>query len=85
MENEWPLILGSAYAAHIDRSLYTVAARIGVHPKLFERLRDGKGCHVDTYTEVLRWFDLHWPADLEWPEAVPRKLIKAITARRTVA
>jgi hypothetical protein len=85
MENEWPLTLGSIYAAHIGRSLYTVAARIGVHPKLFERLQDGKGCHVDTYTETLRWFDENWPADLTWPEAVPRKLVKAITAKRSAA
>jgi hypothetical protein len=38
-----------------------------------------------TYTETLRWFDENWPADLTWPEAVPRKLVKAITAKRSAA
>ena len=85
MENEWPLTLGSVYAAHISRSLYTVAHRIGVHPKLFERLQDGKGCHVGTYVETLRWFDLNWPADLQWPATVPRALVRAISVKRRTA
>jgi hypothetical protein len=85
MENEWLLTLGSTYAAHISRSLYTVASRIGVHLKFFERLRDGKGCRADTYMDAMRWFDENWPADLQWPESVPRKLVKALTGKRRVA
>ena len=72
MQHEAPLILARVYAAHIGRSLFTVAARAGVHPKFFQRLEQGFGCRVDTYAAVLRWFDLNWPEDLVWPEAIDR-------------
>lgn len=72
MENEWLLTLGTAYADHFGKSLYTVANRVGAHSRFFNRLAEGSGCRVDTYNSVMGWFDLNWPADLGWPEGVPR-------------
>lgn len=72
MQYDAPLILARAYAAHIGRSLFTVADRAGVHPKFFQRLEAGHGCRVDTYAAVLAWFDANWPADLTWPDGVER-------------
>ncbi|RUS64909.1 hypothetical protein EGN72_02640 [Pseudorhodobacter sp. E13] len=85
MENEWPLILGTAYADHIGKSLYTVAARVGVHSRFFERLAGSSGCRVDTYNAVMGWFDENWPADLAWPEAVPRPSTRAPKRKRRAA
>lgn len=85
MEYAHLTLLANAYAAHIDRSLMTVAKRVGVHNKFFSRLAEVGGCRVDTFNQAMDWFCRNWPADLEWPEAVPRKLVKAITAKRRVA
>jgi hypothetical protein len=85
MEYKHLTILANAYAAHTNRSLVTVAKRIGVHNKLFSRLVEVGGCRVDTFNQAMMWFDLNWPADLQWPEAVPRKRLKAIAARGSAA
>lgn len=68
----WPLVLGSIYAEHIDRSLFTVAKRIGVHSRFFLRLAENLGCSVDTFNQAMGWFDENWPTDLAWPVDVPR-------------
>jgi hypothetical protein len=72
METKHLSDLAQIYATHIGRGLYTVAARVGVHNKVFTKLRDGHGCHIDTYRHVMAWFDTNWPGDLEWPRHIPR-------------
>ena len=71
-EYECLLALFERYAAHVDRSETTVAKWAGAHARLVTRLRDNKGCNVDTYNQVMRWFDQTWPADLPWPADIPR-------------
>jgi hypothetical protein len=66
------LLLAKTYAAHIDRSLYRVALRVGVHSKFFVLLDKGQGCNSRTVPTVMAWFDANWPADLDWPVSVPR-------------
>lgn len=85
MQYEAPLILARAYSAHIDRGLFTVASRVGVHPKFFQRLAEGRGCHVDTFNRSMAWFDANWPADLEWPAGVPRPSAQTVKRKRRVA
>lgn len=65
--------LANLYAHHVGRSLMTVAKRVGVHNKTFVLLKQGRGCHFDTFTRAVDWFDANWPADLEWPDDVPRQ------------
>lgn len=72
MRYEHLTILASLYAASINRSLMTVAARVGVHNRTFVLLSQGKGCHFDTFCQAMAWFDENWPADLDWPADVPR-------------
>lgn len=60
------------YGDHISRGAFTVAGRVGVHPKLFQRLKAGGGCNVKTFNQVMAWFDTNWPRDLEWPRDIPR-------------
>lgn len=64
--------LATLYGHHIGRSLMTVAKRVGVHNKTFVLLRQGRGCHFDTFVQAMGWFDANWPGDLEWPADVPR-------------
>jgi hypothetical protein len=72
MQNEFLSQLCDLYGAHINRGDFTVAGRIGVHPKLFQRLKAGRGCNVSTFNHVLSWFSENWPGDLEWPRDIPR-------------
>lgn len=72
MEQKHLSELADLYAAHIGRGLHTIAARVGVHNRFFLRLKDGRGCHIDTFDQVTRWFVANWPADLEWPRDIPR-------------
>lgn len=72
MQYEHLIQLALAYAAYADRSLTTVAKRAGVHNKTFTLLSQGKGCHFDTFTQAMGWFDRNWPTDLDWPADVPR-------------
>lgn len=85
MENEWPLTLGTTYADHIGKSLYTVANHVGVHSRFFKRLSEGAGCSVATYNDVLGWFDENWPADLAWPADVPRPSAQVPKRKRRAA
>lgn len=72
MEPKHLATIAETYAKHIGRGLYTVANRAGVHSRTFTQLRDGRGCHVDTYRRAMDWFAGNWPADLEWPRDIPR-------------
>ena len=82
MQYEHLIHLASAYAAYADRSLMTVAKRVGVHNKTFVLLGQGKGCHFDTFSHAMRWFDENWPTDLEWPQDVPRPSTVAAPKRK---
>lgn len=64
--------LAEAFAKHTDRSEATVSNLVVSHARLFKRLRDGKGCSVVTYNNVMAWFVRNWPDDLEWPSDIPR-------------
>lgn len=52
-----------------EARIATLAQNQGV---FFKRIRDGKGCSVDTYLKVKAWFADHWPPDLKWPDGVDR-------------
>ncbi len=42
------------------------------HHSVFLRLADGKTCRSDTLEAAAAWFRANWPADVPWPEGVPR-------------
>jgi hypothetical protein len=66
------ITLAETYAAHQRRTLNTVARRAGVHLLLFERLKAGSGCRVDSFNHAVNWLDANWPTDLEWPAGIER-------------
>jgi hypothetical protein len=72
MTTEALLSLAETYAAHVNRGLYTLADRVGVHSRFFVHLKEGRGCHSGSMDLAIKWFDANWPADLAWPAAVVR-------------
>jgi len=64
--------LAKHLAGHIDRSEATISTWCVGHARLFSRLRLGKGCNAHTYRDAMEWFAKNWPADLEWPQDIPR-------------
>ena len=72
MEYSHLITLAKVLAAHKGRSEMTVAKWCGVHARLFLRLKDGRGCRVDTFNAAMGAFSDRWPADLEWPRDIPR-------------
>lgn len=71
--NELHLLkLASAFALHRELSLSTVSTYAANDGKFFRRLSSGSGCTVRRAAALLKWFDRHWPEDLEWPSDIPR-------------
>ena len=81
MDTQHIIKLVDLLSAHIDRGDMTIAKRAGVHTRVVLRLRDGKGCTVESFTKLLGWLDQNWPADLEWPEDVQRPSRRSHRAR----
>lgn len=64
--------VAEAYTAHTGRKMSTVGRYAANDGKFFQRLQDGMGCTLRTARAVTQWFSDNWPADLEWPRAIPR-------------
>lgn len=64
------LRLAEAYSAATGRSEARVATLAQNQGQFFKHLRAGKGCSVDTYIKVARWFRDNWPDGVEWPPGV---------------
>jgi hypothetical protein len=64
--------LVETYAAAAKRSEARIANLIGRDGRFFQRMRDGRGCSVDTRDGTMQWFSDHWPAELPWPEGIDR-------------
>lgn len=72
MQYENLTTLVAILAKHTGRSEFTIARWCGVHGRLFKRLRENRGCRVDTYNQATAALSEIWPDDLEWPRAIPR-------------
>ena len=66
------MILAEAYRAATKISEARLATVILDRSVFFTRLREGKGCNVDTLIRVRRWFHEHWPEGIAWPEGVAK-------------
>lgn len=66
------LTLAKGYSAGTGRSEARVATIVHNQGAFFVRMREGKGCSVDTYLKFKRWFAENWPAGVPWPEGVDR-------------
>lgn len=66
------LQLAKSFSAHTGLAEATISNKAVRHARLFQRLRGGFGCTLETAESVLRWFSDNWPADLAWPADIPR-------------
>ncbi len=74
------LTLAAACSAGSGRSEARIANLAGCDSRFFVRLREGKGCTVDTLERVHRWFSANWPQDAPWPEGIDRPEVPVETA-----
>nr|WP_321985360.1 hypothetical protein [uncultured Lichenicoccus sp.] len=49
-----------------------VANLAGRDGRFFIRLREGKGCKVDTMYSTIQFFSDNWPPNAEWPASIHR-------------
>jgi hypothetical protein len=66
------LILANAYATATNHGLRLVSVLACGNNKTLLRLQSGLGANTDTLAKAARWFDANWPAEVPWPNAVPR-------------
>ncbi len=74
--------LAESYATHRGLKLSTLGIYVANDGKFFARLAEGFDCRTKTAAKVGRWFSENWPADLEWPQDIPRPAVKADGARK---
>lgn len=72
MEYTHLITLAETLARHTGRAEATIANKAVGYARFFARLREGKGCAVHTANKAAGWFSENWPADLPWPEDIPR-------------
>ena len=65
--------LAERYAQARSLELVTVARLAAGDWRFFERVNDGDSSFtVRKYDAIVAWFSANWPADLAWPQDVPR-------------
>ncbi|HEX2114218.1 MAG TPA: hypothetical protein VHM01_07415 [Alphaproteobacteria bacterium] len=76
------LTLARLYCQRTGLSLARIATLVRNQGAFFKHIEDGKGCTVDTYNKVMRWFAERWPNDLAWPEGIGRPPLAQEGVRR---
>ena len=67
------LALAQRYSDHTGLALATVSNKIpGTSSKFYSGLKRGQGFNVRSYDRIVMQFAEIWPAELEWPDSVPR-------------
>ena len=72
MQRSHLITLVDAYRTRVNRSEATISGWAVGHARLFSRIREGHGFTDTTYNRALQWFSDNWPADLVWPDDIPR-------------
>jgi hypothetical protein len=91
MENDLKQHLMScatAFAARRNMKLTTLGRKAANDSPFFTRLGESRTSFTARkYDEIIQWFSDHWPADLEWPQAVvrPKRASMREAARRAAS
>ncbi|HAW49198.1 MAG TPA: hypothetical protein DCX34_18525 [Roseovarius sp.] len=72
MTKEQLLKLAKTYASHAGLALSTVSTYAADAGGFFKGLEGEASCTIRKMDRVVKWFDRHWPEDLEWPSDIPR-------------
>lgn len=91
MENDLKQHLMScatAFAGRQNMKLTTLGRKAANDSPFFTRLMESRTSFTARkYDEIIQWFSDHWPADLDWPDAVvrPKRPLTRETMRQGVA
>jgi len=66
------ITLIEAYAAARRLSVSRISTLVFNHGTMYQRLIDGADITVGRAEMAIRWFSVHWPDDVEWPEGIAR-------------
>ncbi|MFZ5749878.1 MAG: hypothetical protein ACOY5U_02310 [Pseudomonadota bacterium] len=72
MNTDTLIELARAYGAHRGLTLSTVSTYAAADGKFFAQIGKGASCTIRKAERIAQWFSDNWPADLEWPRAIPR-------------
>lgn len=53
----------------------TVSAQILRDSRAFDRVASGGSITIRNFERALQWFSDHWPADVTWPDGIPRPML----------
>jgi hypothetical protein len=68
--------LAHAYLAHAEIKQHTLSWRLFNDSKKLKALEEGSDIQLGRYEAAMRWFSANWPADLAWPDDVPRAQVE---------
>jgi hypothetical protein len=63
-------LLARTYLAGTGLAAATLSRYTVGNTKLFVRLLAGEDCTARSAEQASLWFDLHWPADIAWPQGM---------------
>ena len=66
------ITLAEIFARKKGWKLSTVGLRFADSGSFFKRIKDGKNFTIEKRDSVIKKMSDHWPADLAWPEDIPR-------------
>ena len=66
------LSLSDLYSRKTGKKESTIASYSAKQAYAFRRLREGCSITIRRANKITQWFSDHWPADLLWPEDIPR-------------
>lgn len=73
MDQKTALInLATCLAQHQNVTHFAISMRASGKGDFFKRLMEGGDCRTTTARNLMNYFAVNWPEDLEWPEGVPR-------------
>ena len=72
-------LLARLYMDHTGRTAFNLGYRSGMGGKFFQLVLAGKGYHSDSGDKAMLWFSANWPADLPWPQSIPKLAVPAQT------
>ena len=66
------LTLFTLYCGRTGKSAARVSTLIWNHGGRQKRIQEGGDLTTRSYERACQWFSDRWPADLDWPEDIPR-------------
>lgn len=64
--------LAEILASHDGVTHYAISMRALGKGDFFKKLMEGGDCRTATASRLISFFDRNWPADLSWPQDIPR-------------